>query len=415
MKHSLTNILNRIGKFARTDMHYVASGGKWLAIEQAISVVISFGLTIAFANLIAPEIYGQYKFILSGFGILGAFTLTGLQATVIQSVSRGHDRSLQDGVKTQLIWSVLPVIISVGVAIYYFINGNTLLGTCFLLMTVGLSIYKSVDLFDAFLVGKKMFKIKTTYAFFQNIAYVLSMFLVILLTTDVRIMIAVYLAVWTLTSLFFYWKTKKMMVLESPKDTQLASNAKHLSILSGLGRLAQEVDKVLIFHFLGPIQLALYAFALVPVARIDSMSSILKNLAAPKLSTHSIEAIKKTIARKICILMTGLMGIIIVYWFAAPYFFDIFFPQYADAIMLSRVFSFSILFSIPSLLLSQIFVAHMKKKELYITRISLPLIKIAFIAIFIPLFGLWGAILSLLATYVCHFGILCVLVYRVKD
>jgi O-antigen/teichoic acid export membrane protein len=415
MKETINKLLNYGDRVARTDTRYLLKGGTWLAVEQVLSTLMSFGLTIAFANLISAETYGTYKFVLSGMGIIGAFALTGLPGVLTQSVSRGHDVSMIDAFREQMRWSIVLILVSLCGSLYYFIHNNTTLALCFLIIGIFIPLHKSAVLYDSFLVGKKLFKKKAIYSLLKNLIYVSVMLVTILLTKDVRILLLSYMVVMSLSSLFFYLKTKKEIDFTTEQDKELVTHGRHLSFLNGVIIAAQEVDKIIVFHYLGPIKLALYSFALVPVSRISGISSILKNLAAPKLSTRSIQELQKSLPKKIGLLFIGLLLIVVLYVFGSPYLYTIFFSQYSDGILYSQVFSIMLLFSIPSVILSQVFLSHMKKKELYISRISFSVIKILLIVVLTPLFGIWGAITALLASYIINFITLSILLYRIKE
>ena len=412
MKETIHKILNYGDRIIKTDTRYLLKQGTWLAFEQIAAALLSFGLTIAFANLISAETYGTYKFVLSVVGVIGAFALTGLPGVLIQSVARGHDTSLVRGFKAQMKWSVLLILTSLAVSLYYFAKDNTVLAVSFLIVSTCISVYKSAGVYDSFLVGKKLFKKKAIFSLLQNICYAFGMLAIILLTKDVRLIILGYLVIWSGTSYIFYQLSKKEMAPDTPEDNTLITDTKHLSILNTVIIGAQEIDKIIVFHFLGPIKLALYTFALVPVTRLNSMSVIIKNLTASKLSTRSIQELQKSLPKKIELLFIGLLFIVILYVFGSPYLYTIFFSQYSDGILYSQVFSVMLLFSVPSVILSQVFLSHMKKRELYISRISFSVIKILLIIILIPLYGIWGAITALLASYIINFITLSVLFYR---
>ena len=83
--------------YTKTDMLYMAHGGSWLTFAKAVGMASSLLLAAAMANLIPPEVFGNYKFVLSATGIIGAFSLTGMGTAIIQAVSRGYEGALCSG------------------------------------------------------------------------------------------------------------------------------------------------------------------------------------------------------------------------------------------------------------------------------------------------------------------------------
>ena len=87
----------------------------------------------------------------------------------------------------------------------------------------------------------------------------------------------------------------------------------------------------------------------------------------------------------------------IIYIFLAPYFFKFFFPKYLNAVSYSQLAIFYTLAGITYPFGSYLN-AHRKVKESYAIAIINIIVKIITLAIFVPLYGVWGAILSILAS-----------------
>src|SRR5688572_902048 len=111
-------------KYLKTDMVYLAKGGFWLTLGQAVSSAAGVLLIIGFANLLPKEAYGTYKYVLSIAGVLAAFSLTGMSVAVTQAVARGMDGMLRVAAKIQLRWGLLVTLAASAFGIYYLANGN---------------------------------------------------------------------------------------------------------------------------------------------------------------------------------------------------------------------------------------------------------------------------------------------------
>ena len=75
LQRRIYSLLRRSERFTRTDMVYLAKNGSWMVGAHVVSTVLGLGLTIAFANLVTPEVYGQYKYVISVAAIIGALVL----------------------------------------------------------------------------------------------------------------------------------------------------------------------------------------------------------------------------------------------------------------------------------------------------------------------------------------------------
>src|SRR3989344_3617190 len=155
--------LQFLGDYFETDAVYVAKSGFWLSLGQIFSSGLAFLLSIFFANYVSKDIYGQYKFVLSITGILGALSLTGMGTIVIQAVARGAEGILKDAVKTTLRWGFIILLFGLGGSVYYFLNGNNVLGFSMLIAALALPITNSFGLYGGYFSGKKNFKMSTLY------------------------------------------------------------------------------------------------------------------------------------------------------------------------------------------------------------------------------------------------------------
>src|SRR3989344_575296 len=117
-----TPLLRWMEKYTKTDMLYLAKGGFWLMLGQGILMVSGLILSVAFANLLPKDVYGTYQFIMSMASVISAFTLSGLNTSIMRAVAGGSEGALRTGVRTQLLWSTGMVVAGAALAAYYYVN-----------------------------------------------------------------------------------------------------------------------------------------------------------------------------------------------------------------------------------------------------------------------------------------------------
>ncbi len=93
------------------------------------------------------------------------------------------------------------------------------------------------------------------------------------------------------------------------------------------------------------------------------------------------------------------VGLVVGYCVVAEFIFTLFFPEYEKALFYSQVLSLSLLF-MPSILHTQALTSLNRKRDLYIVNGVKSFSKIGMVLLFIPMFGVWGAILSFVLTQV---------------
>ncbi len=394
MRKRAYHLLRGSENFFKTDMLYLAKGGSWLVLAQAVSMLSGFFLSIAFANLFAKESFGTYKFIFSVVGILGAFSLTGLSTSVIQSVARGFHSSLQRGFRINLKWSLGIFLAGIGLSIYYFINDNAFLSFSFLIAGVFSPVITSANLHSSFLLGKKDFRRNSLFGMVRNTLPAIAMILALLLAPSLPIIISVYFLSATLVSLYLYQRTiKAYPKIDIEGDPELASYSGHLSAMDVIGRVASLLDKILIFHYLGAAPLAIYAFAIAPVEQLQGGKKIISSMIQPKLPERTFEELQKAAPRKAMILTFYALALAGLYALLAPYFYKFIFPQYLDSVLYSQIYSLTLL-AVSGTIFNEVLLAHRKKKELYVFRSVTPIVQIILFVILLPLYGLMGLVIT---------------------
>jgi O-antigen/teichoic acid export membrane protein len=182
-----------------------------------------------------------------------------------------------------------------------------------------------------------------------------------------------------------------------------------------IGIIGSRLDSILIFHFLGPIQLAVYTFSLKPVRVIQKPLQSLTKLTFPKVSEKKDDKdFKKSLPKKLLKFFLVLIPITAVYILIAPKFYQLLFPQYTDAIIYSQVFALSLLL-FPKRLLGQFLVAQNEKRKLYIANIITNSSKIILLFILLPIYGIWGAIVSLISLEIINLIIVSYFYYYKKN
>jgi len=286
-------------KWAKTDMVYLAKGGFWLTIEQIVSSISVFLLAIAFANLLPQETYGIYKYVLSLTSILLITNLPGIGVSVIQATARGIEGSLFLALKTKIYWGFLGSFISLLLSGYYYLNNNISLAIIFIIISLFIPFIDSFGIYGSLLSGRKQFKISSIYNSITQIIATLIIISVIFLSDNIFIILITYLLSNTILRLIFFKITLYKFKPNKQMGSNIISYGKHLSVMGIIGTIATQIDKILIFHYLGGIKLAIYIFATAIPEQIKGFLKNIKALAFPKLSQTPSEDTRSSLKNKI--------------------------------------------------------------------------------------------------------------------
>lgn len=343
LRQKAHDTLRRSESFFKTDMVYLAKGGFWLTLGQIISTLSAFALSIAFANLLSPDEYGVYRYILSTMALLTIPAMGGIDTALIQAIAKGFNGSINIARKTKFKYGLIGSLFSLFLSGYYLINGNSDLGLSFLIGAIFLPYMESLSLFSAILQGKKDFRKSSTYLSISQIIAVSTTLLFLLFTKELPLLVFTYFVTWTATRYISLKIVLKTTNLSGQEDASLISYGKHLTFMNILPTVASYIDRFIIFHFIGAAELAVYSIAIAPPEHIKGILKNIQILALPKFSERGLEDLKQTFRGKI-IIMTAITAIpVALYILLAPIIFQIIFPQYLSAILYSQIFSISLI------------------------------------------------------------------------
>ena len=400
----LRKVINLATKYTKIDVSYLARGGFWSSVDFIVGSVLSFILLYIFAYFLPQETFGTYKYILSLVGSLSFVTLTGLNSAVAQAVAKsGNNGILPYAVKLQLRWNFI-FIVAAGVAGgYYFLNGNQLLAYALWLMAIAYPFDILLNTYGPFLIGKKDFKRGTLYGSTTNIIHMSALIVTALFSDSILLLLTVYILFRILPNLFFYLKTVSIFKpepLKQEEKQEILSFAKHLSFVHILSILAQHLDKIIVFHYAGAVNLAVYGIATAIPERIRAYFKNIGGVMLPKMSGKTIEEIKPVFYKRIWQGMLLGSAASLAYILAAPVIFKIFFPAYPESIVFSQVFSLILIFIIPATYFANVVYGQKMIKVIYASSMGANALRIFLYLILGRLWGIWGVILANLSLYI---------------
>ncbi len=388
-------MLRATEKYTKTDMVYLSKGSFWLFSGQTFSMICSFLLSIAFAHYLSQESYGVYKFIIALASMVGAFALTGLGNALIQATAVHKKNFLKDFFYLNVKGSILSFIIFLGIGLYYLLQGNSTLGFSMFLIAVCNPLITSASLYRNFLNGKKDFLKLNHLSNIETALTSIIIFFSIYLSESVLTLIISYFVSHAVISsvLFIYINRRFREDTADLEDPELIGMSKHWSFLKLLSIFATKIDELLIFHFLGAAQLAIYVFASAMPNQITGMFKHVYTLALPKFATQSTHVNIAAKTRKMLFLSIPLT---VIYILLAPYLFSILFPQYTESILFSQILALVILFSGSGLNVAYID-GQREIKTKYKLSITGDILKIVFILVLLIPFGIWGIVIGKVA------------------
>lgn len=379
-------------KYTKTDMLYLAKGSFWVLFAQTLNSAFSLVLIIAFANLLPKETYGIYRYVLSIAGMLNIFTLSGMNNAVSRTVARGGGGVLKPAVMYQLKWNALMFIASLILGGYYFLHGDTTLAVSLIILGVFAPSTLAFNTYSAFLDGKKQFRMAYSLSVFATLIYSVGMLCTLIFTDNVMVMVTIYALTTFIPSVLFYAYT--LSKFKPPVTDDVADTIKYgreLTYLRFTDPIVSQIDKVVLAHFWGPAQLAVYTLALAVPNRALLFIKSWVAIGFPKFAEKTIAEINVVFWRRIAQgILIGSIAMLL-YVVISPYLFRYVLPQYVEGIFYSQLLSLNFILAIPNRYLSLLFTSQRLSYVLFQRTIIQGVITII---LYVSL-GTWGGLAGL--------------------
>ncbi|MFA6095238.1 MAG: oligosaccharide flippase family protein [Candidatus Paceibacterota bacterium] len=412
----VNRFLDKAQKVFKVDIRYVIKGNFWLNVNRVISIANGLILSTAFARLLTKEDYGIYAFVLAIIGLISTPLTSGLGAGIIKGVSRGNHMIIFEGMKRILPWSIGGGALLVLVGGYYGIMGNATLAICVALGGLTLPVSVSNGIAKSFLSVKGDFDRLTRFNLWRTPLMTAILVIAAWASSSPLIILIASILGNTVISFSLYRNMRKSYSFDpqqTPSEGFASRFAFHSTILSMFGYLSEKIDNLLLWQLMGAAPVAAYTYATTPVRELRSLLENQSVLALPKFAQKELHEVRSNISRRIGQMYLIAIPLAGMYALFAPLIFRILFPQYIDVVPISQLAAISLL-SAPRRLLNVSITAHQRVKESYITTIMPSMIRIILAMVFIPMFGITGAVIALLLTELSEYIILGILIKAAK-
>lgn len=399
-RESIYRILRWSERYTKTDMVYLFESGFWLQATSVFITLSSFLLYVVFGHFLPKDVYGNYQYLLALGATANAFTMSGMNAAVIRAVARGYEGTFLASLRVQFIWGIIPWLGCWAIGGYYLAAHNPTLGWGLMLTGVFVPLNTTLNTFGAYLNAKKDFKRTFYYYVIVNAPYYLSVALIAVSLPTALALLAANLIAQGVGYYVAFRRTVAVYKPEGTVDPDATRYGTHLTFINFLGVAISQLDNILVFHFLGAADLALYSFATAIPTRLG-VFKIITTAAFPKYAEKSHEDARKSILYKVTLGVCVLLIISTVYALLAHPFFAILFPRYLDAVPYSQVYAFVVAFAFSGLF-TTLLTAQGQVRKLYAFNIISPIIIIAGEFIGVVNWGLWGLIGALMVTTITN-------------
>lgn len=367
----------------------------WVYAGEAAGVAIALLLALAYSHFLSKETYGTYKYVLSIFGILTVFSLPGMSDAAQRAVAQGKEAIFWKTFQKRIQWATIGGLICAGIGIYYLWYGDVLLAATFLAASPFIVFIDGFTQYSALLIGRQLFRENTWYSVATTIGAGLIIFFTVLFSRNLVVIVVMYLFAFVLArGMALLHATKKFPPDPTKIDDGAVRYGAHISVINIINITVGQLDSILLWHFAGPIQLAIYAFAEAASDQaLKAFKLVTTSMAFPKFSAMDRETMKKTLPRKILIAHAVTLPLAIILALIIPFVYTVLFPEYASSIPYAQILALLLTFT-PLRFISTAVNAKASIKAIYSLSIFTSGLQALLLVIAIPLYGIWGIIFA---------------------
>lgn len=405
---------NKLSKILKIDINYLMRGGTLLSLTQITSAVFGFFLTFAFARYLPVDVFGTYRYILAVYALLVITSLPGLDTAIIETIAKGNHKAFGHAIKTKFKYGFIGTGLSIAYGIYHYLTGETQLFWLFVLVGVFLPFIECLSLYTGVLNAQKRFGFWAITEVANQIFSTIGLFVAMYFTSNIFILVSAYFLPYIFVRGISTLYSLKKFIENNSYDPSYLKYGHDMTWYQIITRGIASIDQMVLFHFMGPTQVAIFSIANAIPTRFQSVLRITGTLAFPKYANKTEQEIANSLPKKMLIFGAGIFVACLFYIFISPIFFKIFFPKYLESVSYSQVL---ILFVLSGMTypFGAYLGAHKKVKENYLFAFLSFSIKALCLGILVPIYGVWGAVWGVVLSSWSTIGASFYLIYRIKD
>jgi O-antigen/teichoic acid export membrane protein len=268
------------------------------------------------------------------------------------------------------------------------------MAVCMLIAGVATPLMNAYSLAPGMFAGRKDFRRPTLYNLWSQVISTAIIVLTAVYIHNVIILIAVNFISNLIIDIGIYLYIMKVWKPNTETDPALIGYGKHISYMNFFGTLANQLDKILVFHWMGAVELAIYSFAIAIPEQIQGSYKNLFAIALPKMTSADPRLLRASVLDKFYRLTAITIILVAAYYFAAPYIYTVLFPKYLSSVWYSQIYMFGLV-TIPGIaLFSAYFQVKQDTATLYKITLAGNAVTIFLTVVLIYSFGITGAVIE---------------------
>lgn len=371
----------------------------WVILNQVILSLGALAIVVVLSNVLEAHTFGKTRFLAAVLGIFAFFSLPGIGPVVLQQMPIYSKHGFKLALIVQLKWGVGAAIGAALFALIFSLQGDADLARAFIISGILAPLANLYLMPGTALAGLQQFKKKALYDGLIISSVVLAAWYGAVTTGTVSGTMLWYFGVQSLVTISALYFVSKHLTRTDEPSFNIEFDAKYgkqLTLFQLPFALLPALEKVLIFVLLGPVALAAFIIAFLPIEHIkNAYRNALQFYVLPQLqsSLTEIGSLKHWIFLALLLSLGSIVAIIVFAFFLLPVVFSGF-EDVRSFMLLSAI----IPLTLPSYIFILKFLSERSIGRLYSYSIITVIIDILAFTILTSMFGLPGAVTAKIAT-----------------
>ncbi|OFW63443.1 MAG: hypothetical protein A2Z35_03725 [Actinobacteria bacterium RBG_19FT_COMBO_36_27] len=364
----------------------------------AIASLDGFFLNVLLVRFLSFEDLGNYKLFFAVLNILILFSINGLGVSVTKAVAKRFSGFFKKAVIVSALFSLIASVILVILAFSYYKYSG--IKWALLLSSFIVPIYYGFNTWEPYYYGKRRFKtVFLLNSMIGGTRFIVCTAILFFYRNYFFTIIAFLLIVSIYNLIFFFWILRRIKPekIDKEKEKDYLKHGFRLTGSSAVSVIATNIERIILDSVSGATMVGIYSVATVFPTFIKNSLKTLVNVPMVKLVAHP-EKDNRIIIKKglIIIFLSGVM-ILAVFWFIIPFLLKFFFEvkdltviRYGQLLLIPLVF-------MPANLTIK-YLASYQGSGVSVLKLftSVDAIKLALLAIFVPIYRIEGIIAALI-------------------
>ncbi|MHC4737564.1 MAG: lipopolysaccharide biosynthesis protein [Planctomycetota bacterium] len=367
----------------------------WSNVNQVVVTVSALVVSIILTRLGDEEgvLYGQYLFVLGVFGLLSIVSIPGVQVVVFRATAQGYDGVYRKATIFSVLWSMAGIGLLVITGVFFYLFKTKILGLSLIVSAFFFPFMTSLRNWILFLKGRSEFGRLAFYNLVKLLASIIAVWLSIVFTGNLIVVLGAYFLVNSGFNILYHQKSLDTLT-NNELDEGWKRQSYALTVLSLSTIIFGKVDIVLLgllFEKTGQMgQVAVYGLIMKFVdVFFSTIKSTMEGVVPSLYKSKTI-----TIRYFYKFFLLSFLVPFVLWWVVKYPILFIYPKRYSEVIFYSQVYLIVIPFYFLNLTATHFLIKYKLDKELNIGRIISIIAVMVFYSVLIPLFGIWGGVIS---------------------